>query len=142
LRSCLPGWREAKPDDQRAGFEAAQRGIGVRRDERDRLEAIAFERPPARHPHALPAVEPGEREAVVRAGRAERLERLLFGNRAVVRPFRPAVGAVGPVANDLLDRPCVGAHLVVSELRVKGREEASQGRIAGQERRQRDFDYH
>src|SRR5262245_22588096 len=64
------------PDDQRPLVQPIDLRVGVRRDQRDRLEPAALLPPAPRDPRPPAAVQPRHGEAVVRSGRAERIERL------------------------------------------------------------------
>src|SRR5262245_38843436 len=78
------GALDDEPDDERAVVELAQRHVGIRREQRDRLEAARLLAPAAQHADSLAAIELRQLRAVVGAGRPERFQRLELLDRAVV----------------------------------------------------------
>jgi hypothetical protein len=82
--------------------------------------------PPAAHDaHAASAIQPGEREAVVRAGAAERVQR--FESRGI-----PEVDALRlPVGFQHVQRLRGRAHLVAADFRARRREQRQQRRVTG-----------
>jgi len=81
------------------------------------------------------AVQAGQPRAIVRAGSAERIERVHQLPGAEM-DLRASLGL------QRFERGRRGADLVLAHLRAGRREEARKGRVAGEERGEQQFRYH